>query len=430
MAGRHIQGVTRMIRLAPLATASAIALLISSATASAQVGYVYPNGYGAYGWNGWGGSGVGTPQGNIARGLGYYAAGEGELVRDTAVADRIEADTVMRWNEYLYESQLEQNRRAYMRETREAERTREAYDMRQRKLLTDPDPNDIERGSALNALFDQISDPKARRAASNAGGSTPVPAALIKDIPFQNSAQAVVLSLNDLTSTDAWPAALMQDDYAEDREAYTRAINQALDEDSRDGKISPQSVQAVRDAVGRIRARFQKNPPQDKAALTDARNYIQTLVGMSRMLDRPMIEKALAELDKVKDTNLTNLVAFMHAYNLRFGPATTPRQREAYSQLYPIMAGFRDRTIGPPPELQPNQTAALPNTVPARRRRPTNFFQGMNFDPPAAPAAPAPGTNGNQPAPRNNNDNAPAPRNKDANPSSESSKAANPRNDQ
>src|SRR5262245_13053799 len=67
----------------------------------------YPPGFGAFGWGGWGGE---TVQGNIAQGLGMYAMGAGFYNESTAVANSINTDTVMRWNQYVYESQKEANR--------------------------------------------------------------------------------------------------------------------------------------------------------------------------------------------------------------------------------------------------------------------------------------------------------------------------------
>ncbi len=89
-----------------------VALLAAGGEARAQFGYgYYPYGYGDYGWGGWGG----TPQGDIARGLGYYATGLGNLEEADAVAGSINTDTVMRWNEYMYQSQLTANHNERLR---------------------------------------------------------------------------------------------------------------------------------------------------------------------------------------------------------------------------------------------------------------------------------------------------------------------------
>src|SRR3954451_24588408 len=90
--------------------ATSILLTVPVAEARAQVGYGYYPGYGAYGWGGW----TGTVQGNIARGLGYFNMAVGAYNRQTAIANAINADTVMRWNQYVYLAQREANRRAYL----------------------------------------------------------------------------------------------------------------------------------------------------------------------------------------------------------------------------------------------------------------------------------------------------------------------------
>jgi hypothetical protein len=42
---------------------------------------------------------------------------------------------------------------------------------------------------------------------------------------------------------------------------------------------------------------------------------------------------------------LSNLLGFMHAYNLRFGVADSPEQRTAYSKLFEILDESRDRIL-------------------------------------------------------------------------------------
>jgi len=62
-----------MRRRSIMAGALALALLsVPGSRALAQWGY--PVGYGGYGWGGWGAH---TGQGDIARGMGVYAAGAG-----------------------------------------------------------------------------------------------------------------------------------------------------------------------------------------------------------------------------------------------------------------------------------------------------------------------------------------------------------------
>ena len=66
-----------------------------------------------------------------------------------------------------------------------------------------------------------------------------------------------------------------------------------------------------------------------------------------------------------------NLLGFMHAYNLRFGPATTPKQRQTYHQLFAILDQTRDQILAE--AKLDSKTAARANPSNA-----TDFFQKMD----------------------------------------------------
>src|SRR5208283_4978782 len=130
-------------------------LLIQGACAQAQWGY--PGGYGGYGWGGWGGQ---TAQGDFARGLGAYAMGAGYYNQQTAVANSINADTVMRWNQFVYESQMNANRMHAEKLAANRAQTNQAVDQIRSRLRNNPERADIYRGDALNAALDEINDPR------------------------------------------------------------------------------------------------------------------------------------------------------------------------------------------------------------------------------------------------------------------------------
>ena len=60
--------------------------------------------------------------------------------------------------------------------------------------------------------------------------------------------------------------------------------------------------------------------------------------GLTKMLYSPEMEKIIAQLDDYQGTNLGDLLAFMQAFNLRFAPANSYRQRQIYLKLYPMLA--------------------------------------------------------------------------------------------
>ncbi len=331
----------------------------------------YYGGYGGYGWGGWGGGS--TVQGDIARGLGYYNMGAGIYNEDTAVANSINAQTIMSWNQYMYLSQQEANRKEYMRLARRQQKNVEALNNISDRLHNNPEPRDIENGDALNAALDDLTDPKVHGSALRLVRN-PVPGKAIRQIPFENASEAVTLSLDQLTGPKAWPDALQGEFFAPERKAVEDAIDAAVKEDE-EGTLSPTTIDRVYDAASRLTAKLKANPPDDKVKLNQAQGYIKTLLGMARMLQKPEVGKVLAELDSVKETTLGSLLGFMHAYNLRFGPASNAEQRAVYVSLYPMLDEARDKMTK---DLEPSKDG---NTLARSNPKvPTDFFQGMKLE--------------------------------------------------
>ena len=82
-------------------------------------------------------------------------------------------------------------------------------------------------------------------------------------------------------------------------------------------------------------------PPGD----TDANTFLKTLAGLVRLLERPDATDAFNQLRTIQTTTLGNLIAFMEIYNLRFGAATTPRQRAVYRDLFAKINVVRDQVV-------------------------------------------------------------------------------------
>ena len=124
--------------------------------ARAQYYTPYGNGYAGYGFGGF----SGTPQGGIARGLGVFAEGQGVYNVDTAQAESIDADTIMRFNQFTYASHLEAQRRYNASQSRRLNLDKAGYDARQARIRDNPTNVDIDSGDALNAILDQLTEPK------------------------------------------------------------------------------------------------------------------------------------------------------------------------------------------------------------------------------------------------------------------------------
>jgi hypothetical protein len=187
-----------------------------------------------------------------------------------------------------------------------------------------------------------------------------------------------------LTDPNSWPFPLRADAFKAEREAYQKAVDDALAED-KEGTIKPETVARVRNTVAALYRKVDATiPTTQQPDHLQAMNYLKGLAGLSRMLEKPNLEGVLAELEKIQNTTIGNLVAFMHAYNLRFDPATTPKQRSVYQELYPLLAAARDKMMGKPGDAITNNTPPPPPPV----DNPTALFQGIDashLNPPPPP---------------------------------------------
>lgn len=361
-----LRGIWRTIGL------SACLALMAAGEASAQWGYGNYGGYGGYGWGGWGGGS--TVQGSIARGLGVYAMGMGQYNLATAQANSINASTMGRWNEYMYEAQVHAAQVERARLARRLALSKGAFDAIQERITTQPSNDDVLNGDALNAALNQLSDPRIHSSALRSA-TAKVPGRLIRQIPFVNASEAVTICLDQLTNEKSWPPALRAPALSAEREAYAKAIDQGMEEDV-SGDLTPKTIGEIRAALAMLRAKFEEKPPTDRATRTEAEAYLKALSGMTHLLDRPDVDKILAELDTIKETSLGSLLGFMQTFNLRFGRATTPEQRQAYQALYPLLDDQRDRMVA---SLRP-EPGDTGNPPKAPAFQPTDFFGQMKLD--------------------------------------------------
>ena len=147
--------------------------------------------------------------------------------------------------------------------------------------------------------------------------------------------------------------------FAAARQAYQATVQQAITEASA-GTLSSETVQAVRAAADQLYIQFQQTPSTDREEWGEAKAYLQTLLNISRELNKPAIERILAKVLPTPQVTVGDLLSFMHTSHLRFGPALTPEQLAAYEELYPLFAAARDQifkeagvaaTVPPPAAL-------------------------------------------------------------------------------
>lgn len=377
-------------------------------------GWGYSPGYAPYGWGGW----TGTVGGDVARGLGALATGAGYYNEATARANAINADTVMRFNEYLYQAQQARNRRYYQRLAEERAERKETVDAIYTRLRDNPEARDIASGAALNVILDQLSAPGVY-VGTNEGASESIANEVVQAIPFQYAAEAITISLADFLDNDP-PAVLNSPQMKTARQTLRAAVNDVSQEIEAQGQATPESLQRVRNAVDDLWAQFDQLVPEGSPERRDGENYLKGVYGLSRMLQSPELDAHLGTLEKGGTTNVGSLLSFMNAFNLRFGAAEKPESVDAYNILYPKLVATRNAAL-PDVANQPlvEAPARRSGTQPA-----SDFFSGLE----RSSQAPVPEENrpGGQPmrqplSPGQQDPNAPTP-----NPPSETP-AAQPR---
>ncbi len=367
-------------------TAGALVLaLVAVQGTSARAQWGYPGGYGGYGWGGWGASSL---QGDMARGLGVYAAGAGYYNQQTAVARSINTDTVMRWNQYVYESQMESNRIYWANMAKQRAQTNQAAEQIKDRLRNNPSPSDVYRGDALNVCLDEINNPRVYAKALEAG-KVKIGSQLIRNIPFQYAAAAITVSIHQLTKGGP-PQALMTPEFEEER-TRIKALGQELRKQIDEGKNpDPATINKLLDLINKAEAKVDRVLAANTPSRTEADRFLKALHGLIAMLQTPAIDVILSGVEKRPEATLAELLSFMNAFNLRFGATSTPTQRQVYDTLYPKLVDLRNE-VGP--------ALATTTASPTKGTEPHDFFQGMTYQDlqKKAPAPPAPSPPGGKP---------------------------------
>jgi hypothetical protein len=330
------------------------------------IGWGYPGGFGGWGWGGWGAS---TAEGDMAMGLGMFAMGLGEYNKSTAIADSINAETVMHFNEYLYQSQRHVNQVRAQRDARARERTKEAGDANRDRVRNDPEPRDIFQGDALNVVLDDLNDPRIYSRTLSGSGAK-LGAEAIRSINFQYASAAIVMGVHQLASGQL-PAPLRAPEFEADRAALKKLDDQINKKLQDDEPIDPATVRELLATINAAEEKAAATLPPNSIQSKQAERYLKALHGLIVMLKTPSIDSVLEDLDGRPNATLGQLLGFMRAFNLRFGPATTPAQRATYTALFSKLSKLRE-------EAAPALAAAAAPEAPATAAE--DFFSSMTFD--------------------------------------------------
>jgi hypothetical protein len=344
--------------------AMGLALILSMTGRDARAQWAY----GGWGWGGWGAGGT-TPQSAALQSAGNFAMGAGVYNLDTAQARSINAKTAMQWNDYAAQIAHESARNHAARVNQEMARNKALYSARQQQLRDNPGRREVENGDALNLAVEDLSDPRLGKSALRAARA-PVPATLIATVPFVYASERVTLMLDDLRASVKWPEVFEEERFAGDKKAFDDLVARIRAEGNA-GEVSPRILREARGFVNNLRARVEGQPLKDPEDQKEALRFLTACTSLLGLLEKPNIGPALVELRKIQDTMVGNLLGFMHAYNLRFGAATTPQQRQAYQELFAILDQTRDEILA---EARLESTT----TTRADARAATDFLQDVD----------------------------------------------------
>jgi hypothetical protein len=339
----------------------AVAIVLALAGSSAEAQPIYGGGY----WGGgYGGGGGQTVQGSIAKGMGVYAMGAGQYNLDTAQAASINSDTAMRWNQYIYNSRIESQKMYHSKMARDEEKNRVNGDAVRERLRNNPNSVDISRGNALNVALDELIDPKVFPKATYYGHKIKLGGETIRDIPFAYASAAISTSVHQLMNGGP-PPSLKAAAFDADRAAMKPLADELRKQGAEGGQHDSATIEKLKGMILALRPKVEATYPKNSRERNEAEKYLKAVYGLLSMFETPAVNVLLAGVEKRPEATLGDLLGFMAAYNLRFGVAETPRQKDIYRTLYPMLAKLRDDTVTPggTPSPEPVVDAGAPGEV-------------------------------------------------------------------
>ncbi len=319
------------------------------------------------------GSASGQLEGPYYRGVGIWYDRYGNVAN--AVANRINTETAILSNEYIYECYKETARNYTDHIRARSRRVKESREAILKRIRENPEPRDVEQGDALNVIMMDLLNPKGSM--SELRQTSPeLDVLTIQQIPFSFRGQGLCISLRRLhVSNRDWPTLFRDPALQGVRKRFTEAVEKALDENLRLSQLKPETILGVSRAVENIKAQVpvivQQKPDLQRFA-SEASPFVVQLEKAAAILDRSIVTDVIADLDRFSGTTLADLLEFMRNYHLMFAPATDPEERRVFAKLFEQLTKHRQEYARLRPELfrdewilQP-EAGAGPRILPAK----------------------------------------------------------------
>jgi hypothetical protein len=286
-----------------------------------------------------------TPEGDYLRGAGIAAMGMGIYNEKTAIANSINLDTMIRWDQYIAAVAKEMTREYASRRAYLSEQNKELEKKILDRLRENPEARDVMTGDALSTVMDQLTDPKISES-SYRYAEVPLSVDVVRRIPFRLGESAQNFSMNRLTvkGKGKWPVAFQDKAFARELKEFERSVDKALDE-AVEGKAQMSSINDIQRTVDQLARKLDQeiDPKEDHIAYAQASARLKDLRATVTLFENHKVQLAIGEIDKYSGTTVKDLKDFMRKFGLRFGKAESPDERELYPGLYETLRVQRDK---------------------------------------------------------------------------------------
>jgi hypothetical protein len=304
-----------------------------------------------------------TVEGDILRGQGQFLKGAAMYELYSARGRAIDAQTaiaVQKWNAEVYDAymraratQIEYRRNLTKAQIEKAKRGAAETEER---LRTNPTPQDIVRGDALNALLTDLSNPSI---SDSSWRVAPVPLpdrVSVRSLFFRfaprigdkssNSLQSNLIALGRLDPGKSWPTYLPEETLGKELRAYEAAYRNLLSS-CEGGHLTLPVVDALDSALLTLRAKVKAVVPAARHFRATADRYVGDLQAATRIFDATTIDFAqemIRDTHEYKAQTVAELLAYMRKYRLLFASAGgRPEDAETYRLLYGVLRQQKEK---------------------------------------------------------------------------------------
>jgi hypothetical protein len=292
-----------------------------------------------------------TVEGDILRGQGAFLQGAGWYNLRTAQANSVNVDATIRWKQDLRRIQRERDVKEAQKKyekSRNVEQLRQQIAQREQELRTNPSPNDVQSGAALNALVYDLTDPDITSYRWSSSSIALPTGTSVKELIFSFTPHSIstqtsaalsrgVIALSRLDIKEKWPVLLKKEELAKERKDYEDAYIRVRDKVLR-GDYAVEEILALDTAINNLKQKVAMEIPLERGFRTEAMKFVDDLRDATRMFDASSVDYAREILTETQDhdaATVQELVEFMSKYRLQFANSDrSPAARVLYGQIY------------------------------------------------------------------------------------------------